>query len=148
MSRQDLERQRNENLKQLDPTVRPHKNSVAFKIKGETPGHILKKTISSYCIRRGVPPDCLINFFNSPANVKRIGSLVTRIESFCKFNGQEFKHEWQRPLTLTEVHMLSGAIYDVWVADNAQRVEIVESCDQSVEAYDEDTVVIRKYVKS
>lgn len=135
-------------MKQLDPTVRPHKNCVAFKIKGETPGHFLKKAISSYCIRRGVPPDCLINFFNSPANVKRIGSLVTRIESFCKFNGQEFKHEWARPCVLTEARMDSGAVFDIWVADNSQRVEIVESCDVSTQPYDEDTVVIRKFAKS
>jgi len=143
MNKQDLIRLRNDNLKCLDSTVNPHTNSVAFKIKGETPGHFLKKAISSYCIRRGVPPDCLISFFESPAMVKRIGSLVTRVESFCSFNGQDFKNEWERPVVLSEVRMESGAIYDLYVSDTGTRIEVVQTCDQSVVKYDEDTIVIR-----
>lgn len=143
MNKQDLIRLRNENMKCLDPTVKPHKNSVAFKIKGETPEHFLKKAISSYCVRRGVPPDCLIPFFESPAMVKRIGSLVTRMESFCDFNGMDFKNDWERPVVLSEARMDSGAVFDLYVSDTGQRIEIVHTCSDSVVKYDDDTIVIR-----
>jgi len=106
MNRVELESKRLENFHKLDwQQFRPKYNALEIDI-GNSIEHETAKFLGVWLIRKGVPTDLLQSSFKwdklTEGEVDWKSVPVEEFAQLTKNLGHKFKHEWERPIVITE----------------------------------------------
>jgi len=129
MNRVELERKRLENFHKLDwMQFRPKYTALEIDI-GNSIEHEMAKFICVWLIRNGVPTDLLQGSFKwNKLTEGEVNWKSVPLQEFAdrtKNLGQKFKHEWERPVIITEARFKGGKRRaDIFILDTGECIEI------------------------
>ena len=125
MNRLELENKRLENFHKLDwQQFRPKYNALEVDI-GNSIEHEMAKFICVELIRNGVEAKQIPTLRIRGFNFWKFSPIPMAIEWAVKEHGQKFKHEWERPVIITECRFKGGKRRaDIFILDTGECVEI------------------------